>query len=70
MNKAKKKLREILEMGLSELKPKEREIMKLLYGLGGGYSYSHEKVAALLDLGVARVKAIEAGCLKNLLYEK
>jgi len=66
MNKANKKLHEVLEMKLGELKPKEREIMKLLYGLGGGYSYSHEKVATLLDLGVDQVKAIEAGCLKNL----
>ena len=50
----------------ADLPEREREAIKLLIGLGGGYTYSLEQVAAKHDLPIERVREIEKSALARL----
>jgi RNA polymerase primary sigma factor len=59
-------LRERIEQVLKTLTYREREIIKLRYGLGDGYSYTLEEVGRIFKVTRERVRQIEAKAVKKL----
>jgi RNA polymerase primary sigma factor len=59
-------LRERIETTLQSLSFREREIIKLRYGLGVGYTYTLEEVGKIFKVTRERVRQIEAKSLRKL----
>ena len=59
-------LRDRIEATLQSLSFREREILKLLYGIGIGYTYTLEEVGKLFKVTRERVRQIEAKALRKL----
>jgi len=59
-------LRERLEDVLSTLSEREREVLKLRYGLNDGYSRTLEEVGRVFQVTRERIRQIEAKALKKL----
>jgi RNA polymerase primary sigma factor len=59
-------LKEKLERVLNTLAYREREIIKLRYGLGDGYTYTLEEVGRIFRVTRERVRQIEAKALRKL----
>jgi RNA polymerase primary sigma factor len=59
-------LKEKIEQVLDTLTYREREIMKLRYGIGGGYTYTLEEVGKRFKVTRERVRQIEAKALRKL----
>jgi len=59
-------LRVELEKALKTLTPRERDIMRMRYGLYNGYTYTLEEVGKYFDVTRERVRQIEAKALKKL----
>jgi RNA polymerase primary sigma factor len=59
-------LRERIESVLKTLTYREREIIKLRYGLGDGYSYTLEEVGHIFKVTRERVRQIEAKAVRKL----
>jgi putative transposase len=55
-----------LEGALAELLPAERALIKLLHGLNGERTHTHEEVAEMLSLKVEEVRQIEKEVLQKL----
>jgi RNA polymerase primary sigma factor len=64
-----KDARAILGGMLKVLTPREREIMKLRYGLGGGRQRTLEDIGDKLGITRERIRQIQAGALKKLRRE-
>jgi RNA polymerase primary sigma factor len=59
-------LRDKLEGLLKTLTYREREIVRLRYGLGDGYTYTLEEVGRIFKVTRERVRQIEAKALRKL----
>jgi len=59
-------LKEKLESVLNTLAYREREIIKLRYGLGDGYTYTLEEVGRIFKVTRERVRQIEAKAVRKL----
>jgi restriction endonuclease Mrr len=59
-------LREAFERIFKTLTYREREIVKLRYGLGDGYTYSLEQVGEIFRISPEEVRQIEVLCLRKL----
>jgi RNA polymerase primary sigma factor len=59
-------LKEKLEQVLNTLTYREREIIKLRYGLGDGYTYTLEEVGKIFRVTRERVRQIEAKAVRKL----
>jgi len=59
-------LRENLERVLNTLSPREREVLKLRFGLDDGYSRTLEEVGHIFEVTRERIRQIEAKALKKL----
>jgi RNA polymerase primary sigma factor len=59
-------LRERIEQLLKTLTYREREIIRLRYGLGDGYTYTLEEVGRIFKVTRERVRQIEAKAVKKL----
>jgi len=59
-------LREKIEALLKTLSYREREIIRLRYGLGDGYTYTLEEVGRIFKVTRERVRQIEAKAVKKL----
>ena len=59
-------LRDNLENVLNTLSFREREIIKLRFGLGGGYTYTLEEVGRIFKVTRERVRQIEAKAVRKL----
>ena len=59
-------LREKIESLLKTLTHREREIIRLRYGLGDGYSYTLEEVGRIFKVTRERVRQIEAKAVRKL----
>lgn len=59
-------LREQLEEILRALSPREREIIRLRYGLADGYTYTLEEVGQIFQVTRERVRQIEAKAVRKL----
>ena len=59
-------LREKIEALLKTLTYREREIIRLRYGLGDGYTYTLEEVGRIFKVTRERVRQIEAKAVKKL----
>ena len=59
-------LKEQVKRALDMLTFREHEIMKLRYGLDGGYAYTLEEVGKLFKVTRERVRQIEAKALRKL----
>ncbi len=59
-------LREQLEMVLEQLSEREREVLKLRFGLEDGYSRTLEEVGHIFEVTRERIRQIEAKALKKL----
>ena len=59
-------LKEKLEQVLNTLTYREREIIKLRYGLGDGYTYTLEEVGKIFKVTRERVRQIEAKAVRKL----
>jgi RNA polymerase primary sigma factor len=59
-------LRERIVSVLNTLSYREREVIKLRYGLGDGYSYTLEEVGVIFKLTRERIRQIEARALRKL----
>jgi RNA polymerase sigma factor RpoD-like protein len=59
-------LREQLERVLDTLSPREREVLKLRFGLDDGYSRTLEEVGHIFEVTRERIRQIEAKALKKL----
>jgi RNA polymerase primary sigma factor len=51
---------------LKTLSYREREVLKLRYGLGDGYTYTLEEVGAIFKVSRERIRQIEVGALQKL----
>lgn len=60
------RLRARLEAAMTDLSYREREVMKLRYGLDGGYSYTLEEVGHIFKVTRERIRQIEAKALGKL----
>ncbi|MEO1007952.1 MAG: sigma-70 family RNA polymerase sigma factor [Planctomycetota bacterium] len=63
---AQEMLREKLEQVLRTLSYREREIIKLRYGIGDGYTYTLEEVGRIFKVTRERVRQVEAKALRKL----
>ncbi len=63
-------LAEKLNEKLRELTYREREIMRLRYGLGDGYSYTLEEVGQIFSVTRERIRQIEAKALRKLQHPR
>lgn len=59
-------LRDRIEALLKTLTYREREIIRLRYGLGDGYTYTLEEVGRIFKVTRERVRQIEAKAVKKL----
>lgn len=59
-------LRNTLKQVLETLSYREREIIKLRYGLGDGYSYTLEEVGHIFNVTRERIRQIEAKAVRKL----
>ena len=59
-------LREQLEQVLSTLTEREREVLKLRFGLEDGYQRTLEEVGHIFEVTRERIRQIEAKALKKL----
>lgn len=59
-------LREKLEQVLRTLSYREREIIKLRYGIGDGYTYTLEEVGRIFKVTRERVRQVESKALRKL----
>jgi RNA polymerase primary sigma factor len=59
-------LRESIQKLLKTLSYREREVLKLRYGLGDGYTYTLEEVGAIFKVSRERIRQIEVGALQKL----
>lgn len=59
-------LRERIESVLNTLTYREREIIKLRYGIGDGYTYTLEEVGRIFKVTRERVRQIEAKAIRKL----
>ena len=59
-------LREKIEDLLKTLTYREREIIRLRYGLGDGYTYTLEEVGRIFKVTRERVRQIEAKAVRKL----
>jgi RNA polymerase primary sigma factor len=59
-------LREKIDHVLKTLTYREREIIKLRYGLGDGYTYTLEEVGRIFQVTRERVRQIEAKAVRKL----
>jgi RNA polymerase primary sigma factor len=60
------RLKERIEAVLKTLTYREREIIKLRYGLGDGYTYNLEEVGRIFKVTRERVRQIEAKAVSKL----
>jgi RNA polymerase primary sigma factor len=59
-------LKERIDEVLSTLTFREREIVKLRYGIGDGYTYTLEEVGRIFRVTRERVRQIEAKAVRKL----
>ena len=59
-------LRDKIEVLLKTLTYREREIVRLRYGLGDGYTYTLEEVGRIFKVTRERVRQIEAKAVRKL----
>jgi RNA polymerase primary sigma factor len=59
-------LKDKIEQVLKTLTYREREIIKLRYGLGDGYTYTLEEVGRIFKVTRERVRQIETRAIKKL----
>jgi RNA polymerase primary sigma factor len=59
-------LKESITKLLKTLSYREREVLKLRYGLGDGYTYTLEEVGAIFKVSRERIRQIEVGALQKL----
>ena len=59
-------LRDKIEVVLRSLTYREREIIRLRYGLGDGYSYTLEETGRIFKVTRERIRQIEAKALRKL----
>jgi RNA polymerase primary sigma factor len=59
-------LKEKIEQVLNTLTHREREIIKLRYGIGDGYTYTLEEVGKIFSVTRERVRQIEAKAIRKL----
>ena len=59
-------LRERIDSVLKTLSYREREIIKLRYGIGDGYTYTLEEVGRIFNVTRERVRQIEAKAVRKL----
>ena len=59
-------LRQRLELVLKTLTYREREIIKLRYGIGDGYTYTLEEVGRIFKVTRERVRQVEAKAIRKL----
>jgi RNA polymerase primary sigma factor len=59
-------LRQRIELVLKSLTYREREIIKLRYGIGDGYTYTLEEVGRIFKVTRERVRQVEAKALRKL----
>src|SRR5690606_40274855 len=62
-------LRDKIEHVLRSLTYREREIIKLRYGLGDGYSYTLEETGRIFKVTRERIRQIESKALRKLQHE-
>ena len=55
-----------IEMVLKTLTYREREIIKLRYGIGDGYTYTLEEVGRIFKVTRERVRQVEAKAIRKL----
>jgi RNA polymerase primary sigma factor len=63
---AQEMLKQRIEMVLKTLTYREREIIKLRYGIGDGYTYTLEEVGRIFKVTRERVRQVEAKAIKKL----
>ena len=63
---AKEMLKDKIDSVLNTLTYREREIIKLRYGLGDGYTYTLEEVGRIFNVTRERVRQIEAKAVRKL----
>ncbi len=61
-----KLLRNKIDQVLKSLTTREREIIRLRYGLGGGYSYTLEETGRIFKVTRERIRQIEAKAMRKL----
>ena len=59
-------LKDKIEQVLKTLTYREREIIKLRYGIGDGYTYTLEEVGRIFNVTRERVRQIEAKAIRKL----
>ncbi|MCA8999179.1 MAG: sigma-70 family RNA polymerase sigma factor, partial [Planctomycetaceae bacterium] len=59
-------LKDKIDQVLKTLTYREREIIKLRYGLGDGYTYTLEEVGRIFQVTRERVRQIEAKAVRKL----
>src|SRR4029078_1950312 len=59
-------LRERIDQVLKTLTYREREIIKLRYGIGDGYTYTLEEVGRIFKVTRERVRQVEAKAIRKL----
>jgi RNA polymerase primary sigma factor len=59
-------LKDKIENVLGTLTNREKEIVKLRYGIGNGYTYTLEEVGRIFNVTRERVRQIEAKALRKL----
>jgi RNA polymerase primary sigma factor len=65
-NAASEMLKDKIDVVLKTLTYREREIIKLRYGLGDGYTYTLEEVGRIFKVTRERVRQIEAKAVRKL----
>jgi RNA polymerase primary sigma factor len=63
---AREMLKERIEDVLSTLTYREKEIIKLRYGIGDGYTYTLEEVGKIFKVTRERVRQVEAKAIRKL----
>ena len=63
---AREMLKGRIEMVLKTLTYREREIIKLRYGIGDGYTYTLEEVGRIFKVTRERVRQVEAKAIRKL----
>jgi len=60
---------QILRQALGELSPREREIVEMRYGLGGGQELTQKEVAAILGISQSYISRLEKRIMQRLKKE-